>query len=100
MKIPSSRCSIIIPVLNDGQALAGLLKCLQSLRTQGHEVLVVDGDSDDNPQVLCEGRVDKFLLSAKGRARQMNQAAMNASGDVLLQENLMETVRALNRALL
>ena len=83
MKMPSSRCSIIIPVLNDGQVLAGLLESLQSLRTQGHEILVVDGGSDDNPQVLCEGRVDKFLKSPKGRARQMNYAAMNASGDVL-----------------
>jgi len=40
--------SIIIPVLNEEGSIKNLLQQLQTYRKQGHEVIVVDGGSDDN----------------------------------------------------
>ncbi len=80
--MPGPHCSIIIPVLNDGQAMLTLLRLLQPVRQQGHEILVVDGGSEDQPGLLAKELADRFLLSSPGRARQMNHAAQQASGEI------------------
>ncbi len=77
------KCSIIIPVLNDAVVLSVLLDQLQPARQQGHEIVVVDGGSDDDPQSVCPNRVEHFLTSLPGRAMQMNAGAELANGDVL-----------------
>ena len=77
------KCSIIIPVFNDAIALSTLLNQLQPARQQGHEVIVVDGGSNDDPQSAGRSSADIFLLSAPGRAVQMNAGAEAASGNVL-----------------
>ena len=78
------RLSIIVPVLNEAAGIATCLDALAPLRARGHEVLVVDGGSHDNTLALCRNRADAVLQSPPGRARQMNAAAAQAQGDVLL----------------
>ncbi len=78
------RISIIIPVLNEAQAIAGCLDRLQPYRAQGHEVVVVDGGSRDGTMALAQPLADRVLASPVGRARQMNQGAHVAQGEVLL----------------
>ncbi len=75
--------SIIIPVLNEEKTLAGLLQQLQPCRAQGHEVIVVDGGSEDNTVAVAATMADKVLSSTPGRARQMNRGAAQARHDIL-----------------
>jgi rSAM/selenodomain-associated transferase 2 len=75
--------SIIIPTVNEERSIVNCLKKIQPLR-ESCEIIVVDGGSIDNTKVLAIPLVDKFLLSAKGRANQMNCGAQNATGDVLI----------------
>jgi rSAM/selenodomain-associated transferase 2/rSAM/selenodomain-associated transferase 1 len=76
--------SIIIPALNEAQSLPLTLSRLQRLRQQGVEVIVVDGGSTDTTLDVCRGQCDRVILSARGRARQMNAGAAIAQGDYLL----------------
>ena len=46
--------SIIIPVLNEAGCISQTLSALQVLRAAGHEVVVVDGGSEDDTVALCQ----------------------------------------------
>lgn len=76
--------SIIIPVYNEAHFIEDALRSLQPLRQLGVELIVVDGGSVDSSCSLAEAYVDKLLHAEKGRARQMNAGADNASGEMLL----------------
>lgn len=79
-----AQISIIIPTLNEA---ANIVSCLQSLaefRNAGHELILVDGGSEDETLQLAKGRVDLTLRSGKGRANQMNEGARAANGDLLV----------------
>jgi rSAM/selenodomain-associated transferase 2 len=76
--------TIIIPTLNEQACLGDTLLALQPARQRGHELIVVDGGSEDATMQLCTSLVDQRLLSERGRAVQMNTAAGAASSDVLL----------------
>ena len=78
------RFSIIVPMLNEAPGLPGLLARLTELERQGCEILIVDGGSDDGSVSLAERAGFRVLASQKGRARQMNLGAAQATGDVLL----------------
>jgi rSAM/selenodomain-associated transferase 2 len=78
------KISIIIPVLNEEDNLTRLKPGLQSIRQQGHEVIVADGGSVDNTLVIAHDVADRVLISGPGRALQMNSGASVASGDVFL----------------
>lgn len=75
--------SIVIPVLDEAQRLPGLLISLQGWRQRGVEVLVVDGGSSDHSQALAAPLVDQLLVTAPGRATQMNAAAAEAGAPLL-----------------
>ncbi len=79
-----SRLSIIMPVLDEGEAITGALDALSELRTLGVEVIVVDGGSRDATVQRARLRADHVVLAPRGRARQMKAGAAKASGDVLL----------------
>ena len=78
------KISIVIPVLNEAVLVVQNLPALQPLRAAGHELILVDGGSDDATVSLSEPFVDQTIRSSKGRSRQMNNGAMAAKGDVLL----------------
>lgn len=78
------KLSIIIPTLNEEEAIVEMLKRLQSLRREGHELIVVDGGSSDQTLQLSEPLVDHAIQSHPGRARQMNRGAALASNETLL----------------
>lgn len=77
-------CTIVIPVLNEQGTLSKQLASLQPLRDRGHEVIVVDGGSDDASAAIAIPYADKVLHSSKGRAKQMNLGAANAKHNWLL----------------
>ena len=73
--------SVIIPTLNEAVCLPETLRCLRAQKP--HEVLVSDGGSTDATCELARA-ADRVLVGARGRAVQMNRAAAEATGDVLL----------------
>ncbi|MDP3669051.1 MAG: TIGR04283 family arsenosugar biosynthesis glycosyltransferase [Telluria sp.] len=74
--------SIIVPVLNEAQALPLLLERLLPLH--GCELIIADGGSDDGSADIAQCAGCTLVRSARGRGRQMNAGAARASGDVLL----------------
>lgn len=79
-----STLSIIIPVLNEAKGIVGTLSSLQSFRATGHEIIVVDGGSNDGTPMRSESLANRVISSPCGRARQMNAGAEIASGGTLL----------------
>jgi len=75
--------SVIIPTLNEEKTIQSCLWALQPLRNDC-EIIIVDGDSIDNTKILALPLVDKVMTSAKGRAKQMNNGASYATGDMLI----------------
>jgi rSAM/selenodomain-associated transferase 2 len=75
------RISVIVPTLNEESCLADMLRQVRCQRP--HEIIVVDGGSQDDTLALA-GAADVVLHAAAGRAVQMNCGAEHASGDVLL----------------
>ena len=76
--------SIILPALNEAEAIANTLARLQSVRAHGVEVILVDGGSSDRTRDIAAPLVDRVIDSEPGRAKQMNAGAAVASGDALL----------------
>ncbi|MDH5601440.1 MAG: TIGR04283 family arsenosugar biosynthesis glycosyltransferase [Gammaproteobacteria bacterium] len=75
--------SIIIPVLNEESSIKNLLQQLQPYRQQGHEVIVVDGGSNDDSVSISKLLADKVIHSEPGRAIQMNNGVAQAKSDIL-----------------
>jgi rSAM/selenodomain-associated transferase 2 len=73
-----------MPVLNEEHRLSESLLALQPYRHYGHELIVVDGGSEDHSLSIARQYSDAAMVAPKGRARQMNRGAREASGDVLL----------------
>jgi rSAM/selenodomain-associated transferase 2 len=80
----SSKISIIIPVLDEGEEIAAMLDRLADLRALGVEVIVVDGGSRDATVLRARPRADCVISAPRGRAPQMNAGVARASGSVLL----------------
>ncbi len=57
---------------------------LQTLRKAGHEVIVVDGGSNDETYLIASSLADKVLQFESGRAKQMNLGAKFAQHNILL----------------
>lgn len=75
------RISVVIPALNEESCLAAAVRSAR--RQRPHEILVADGGSTDGTRQAAFG-ADLFLEAPRGRARQMNAAAAQATSDVLL----------------
>ncbi len=74
--------SVIIPVLNEAKVIGAALR--QVPRTNGVEVIVVDGGSRDSTANIAEANGVRLIHTAAGRARQMNVGAAIARGEILL----------------
>lgn len=79
------RISIVIPVLNEAEAIGPLLQYLFAHgREQVKEIWVVDGGSTDGTVSIAEKTGARVLHSTvRSRAAQMNLGARQAQGDVL-----------------
>jgi rSAM/selenodomain-associated transferase 2 len=78
----SELVSIIIPTLNEGERIAATLEHLRHLHHV--EVIVADGGSQDRTRELGNRYGVRMVLSAPGRATQMNAGAASALGGILL----------------
>lgn len=81
--------TIIIPTYNEATTICGALDCLD--QAQGDfEVIVADGESSDGTAEMVRARAEQFsrplrvLTAARPRAAQLNRAAREARGGVLL----------------
>ncbi len=83
--------SIIIPVLNEAATINNLLEHLtENISEESNvELILVDGGSNDGTPKIIKDFAEKktisvrFITSEKGRAKQMNNGARNASGEIL-----------------
>ncbi len=77
--------SVIIPVLHESFLINEAIRAIKSQKAKRMpEILVVDGDSEGNTvTAIVEPDVVK-ITGPRGRARQMNEGARHARGDILL----------------
>ena len=80
----AQRLCVIVPALNEAAGIRAALQALAPLRGRGHEVIVVDGGSQDGTPRLAAGLCDQVLAAPRGRALQMNAGARAAHADALL----------------
>ncbi len=78
------KLSIVVPVLDEAALLGATLRALAPWRAGGHEIIVVDGGSEDATREVAAPLADRVLLAPRGRARQMNAGAAGTSGDALV----------------
>ena len=80
----SARLSIVVPALNEADGIAATLQALAPLRERGAELIVVDGGSRDGTADRARPFADRVIDGPRGRARQMNAGAAQASAPNLL----------------
>jgi rSAM/selenodomain-associated transferase 2 len=79
-----ARISIIIPTLNESATLERTLRCLNGLHPSAWEIIVVDGNSEDETWAIAHrAGVSVITAPQRGRAIQMNYGAKAATGDAL-----------------
>lgn len=76
------RLSVIIPALNEEVNIARAIERARALYP--HEVLIADGGSSDRTASIARELPCRVIAAPRGRARQQNAAAAQATGDVLL----------------
>ncbi len=74
------RISVVLPVLNEALHIEDTLLRLRDFG----EVVVADGESDDETVAVARRCGGTVIASPRGRARQMNAGASAASGDILV----------------
>ncbi len=74
--------SVIIPVLNEANAIERTIECLDGAHNL--EIIVVDGGSTDDTVSQVINRGINLITSERGRANQMNAGVEAVSGDYLL----------------
>ena len=77
----SPSVSVVIPTLNDAEPLAEVLGEIAG--TDGFEVVVVDGGSQDDTEAVCERHGARFAHCRPHRARQMQRGAELACGRLI-----------------
>ena len=75
------KLSIIIPTLTEGRSLEGTFAPISD---HAHEIIVVDGGSDDDTLEIARQYTPKVFYSNRGRGIQQHTGACHAQGDVLL----------------
>ncbi|HLW11666.1 MAG TPA: TIGR04283 family arsenosugar biosynthesis glycosyltransferase [Casimicrobiaceae bacterium] len=78
------RLAIVVPARNEAAGIGATLASLQPFRARGHEVIVVDGGSDDATRAIAAPLADAVRVAHRGRASQMNAGAACDGADALL----------------
>jgi rSAM/selenodomain-associated transferase 2/rSAM/selenodomain-associated transferase 1 len=78
----SKLISVIIPTLNEAQAIETTISKLKKYRRT--EIIIVDGGSQDRTVEIARSMGVRVLKSAVSKATQMNTGAAEATGNVLL----------------
>lgn len=76
--------SVIIPTLNEAGRLPPLIRRIAA-EPVPHEIIVVDGGSEDETVETARALGASAFLSEPGRGQQLKAGCARASGDVLLQ---------------
>lgn len=76
--------TVIVPVLNEMDALPRLVNHLADLRRDGADILVADGGSTDGTADALRAASIPVVATPRGRAAQMNAAAAHATTPFLL----------------
>ena len=79
---PNISVSVVIPTLNEAKTITQTL--LQVRKAGACQLIVVDGGSVDGTPEIARCSADLVLSSSCGRARQMNEGARVATGEVVL----------------
>jgi len=74
--------SVVIPCLDEAEALPGLLRAL-GRESEPHEVVVADGGSTDGTLAVARAAGARVIAAPRGRGDQLAAGAAAASGDVL-----------------
>ncbi len=75
--------SIIMPTFNEERNIEGAIQSVSALKGN-FELIVVDGGSSDKTREIAGKYTAVIASSDKGRAKQMNEGARRAKGDILL----------------
>jgi glycosyltransferase involved in cell wall biosynthesis len=75
--------SIVIPMLNEAEALPRLARTLSVLEPKPFEIIAVDGGSDDASVALAEASGWRVVNAPKGRAIQINHGVQAAAGEIV-----------------
>ena len=78
------RLSIIVAALDESACIETTLRSLQSERSNGAEIIVVDGGSRDDTVQRARPLADRVIVTEAGRGVQMNAGARLARGRTLL----------------
>jgi len=76
------RLSVIVPALDEEAQIETTLR--RARRAGAAELVVVDGGSRDRTVAMATPFAERVIVGARGRARQMNAGATQATGDVFL----------------
>ena len=76
--------AIIIPVLNEEDAITACLEALADACTSGASIVVADGGSSDRTILAAQPLCDTVISAPRGRASQMNAGAAASTGDIIL----------------
>jgi len=80
----NARLSVVVPALNEAAGIEATLDALAPLRARGHEVIVVDGGSNDDTAARARAKGALVLGAPRGRASQMNAGAARTHHDTLV----------------
>lgn len=79
-----SKVTILVPTLNEEQALPRTIACIQAFDPPADEVLLVDGGSEDKTKQLAAERGLTVLSSPKrGRGAQINFGVSQSTSDII-----------------
>ena len=78
-----NRVSIVIPMLNEAEALPRLARTLSVLEPKPFEIIAVDGGSEDASVTLAEAAGWRVVHAPKGRAIQINHGVEAATGEII-----------------
>ena len=76
--------SVIIPTLNEASRISPLVAALNNQTLVPTEILVCDGQSDDETALLARDAGATVIVCERGTSKQRNQGARQARGELLV----------------